>query len=66
MNIYQARENRTHLMNVTDMLAVAHEAEGQKLILGEPERVIRVSAAYYGGFNTGSDTTSFDRLRGNA
>lgn len=64
MNIHQARNDRTKLMNITDMIAVAREHDDQKLILGEPERLLKICAAYYGGFNVASDTRNFDRLRG--
>ena len=64
MTIDQVRDDRARLMNITDMISIARAAAGQRLICGEPERVIRVLAAYYGGFNVGSDTRNFDRVRG--
>lgn len=65
MNIDQARSDRTHLMNVTDMLEIARNA-GEPIDpkWGEPKRALRVAAAYYGGFNTAGDTRNFDRVRG--
>lgn len=64
MTIDQAREDAAHLMNVTDMIAIARQDADQRMICGEPERAIQVAAAYYGGFNTASDTRNFDRVRG--
>ena len=63
MNIDQARTNTSNIMNVTDMIAVAHEYEEQRKICGEPERVVAILKSYYGGFNVASDTSNFDRLR---
>lgn len=64
MNIEQARTDRHRLMNISDMLEIAGEHLDQETVMGEPERVIRVSSAYYGGFNTASDTRNFKRVRG--
>lgn len=65
MNIDQARENTTHLMNVRDMLAIAKAYPDQNFMFGISSRVLKVSAAYYGGINTASNTRNFDRIRGN-
>jgi len=62
MNIDQARENTTHLMNITDMKAIADKSDAP-LVLGENQNTIRLVAKYYGGFNLASDTSNFDRLR---
>lgn len=65
MNINQARTDRTRLMNISDMMNIAREAgEPIDQCWGESKRAVCVSAAYYGGFNTASDTRNFDRVRG--
>jgi hypothetical protein len=63
MNINEARENTTHLMNVKDMLEVAKAYPDQNFMLGIPSRVLKVSIAYFGGINTASNTRNFDKLR---
>jgi len=66
MTIDQARNDSTRLMNITDMLAIASGSDSVMTDFGENRNVMNLLAAYYGGFNVGGDTSSFDRIRSNA
>lgn len=63
MNIREASANTTHLMNITDMLAIADSANDPvDPYWGESRRHLAALVAYYGGINVGG-SSDFDGLR---